>query len=140
MFKKILFLLLFSFISACSTNYTVSTNLDKQNFTDYFSAPAVQVYDNEQALPPRHKFITSVEGQDCQEQAHHAPPDRINARTQARKRAYEKKANAIIFSGCAVLTQEDLAQLSLSSDARQCHAITICYGKAYLVNDDSLEK
>ncbi len=120
-------------ISACSTNYQVSTNVDKENFQHYFSAAEVEIYEHEQDITARHQFIGVVEGQDCQERPHHAVPDEINARTQARQLAFEQKANAIIFTGCAELSPEQLAQLSRSNDAQQCHAIIICYGKAFAV-------
>ncbi|MCW8832431.1 MAG: Rcs stress response system protein RcsF [Colwellia sp.] len=124
-------------MTACNTNYQVSTNLDKENFQQYFSAAEVKIYESEKDMPTRRQFIGLVEGQDCQEKPHHAAPDNINARTQARQKAFEQKANGIIFTGCAELTPEQLVQLSQSSDAQQCHAITICYGKAYLVETET---
>jgi len=123
-------------ISACSTNYQISTNLDKENFQHYFSAAEVNIYENEQDITARHQFIGLVEGQDCQEKPYHAAPDKINARTQARQQAFEQKANAIVFTGCAELAPEQLAQLSRSNDAQQCHAIIICYGRAFAVEAD----
>jgi len=123
-------------ISACSSNYQISTNVDKENFQHYFSAAEVDIYENEQDITARHQFITMVEGQDCQEKPYHAAPDKINARTQARQQAFEQKANAVVFTGCAELAPEQLAQLSRSSDALQCHAIIICYGRAFAVETD----
>lgn len=127
-------------VAACNSNYQLSTNLDKENFQQYFSAAEVKIYENESDMPARHKFIGLVEGQDCQEKSHHAEPDEISARTQARQQAFEQKANGIVFTGCAALAPEHLAQLSQSNDAQQCHAITICYGKAYLVAPDTSAK
>tara|TARA_R110001583_G_C5603795_1_gene404738 strand:- start:685 stop:1110 length:426 start_codon:yes stop_codon:yes gene_type:complete len=125
-----------TFIASCSNNY-VSTNLDKENFSDYFSASNVKIYKSEQDINARYQFIGSVEGQDCQIKAHHALPDEVNARTQARQQAFDIKANAVVFSSCALLSQEQLAQLSHSNDAQQCHAIVICYAKAYAVESKS---
>ena len=87
-------------------------------------------------MPEHYQFISAVEGQDCQTKPHHALPDEINARTEARRQAFNKKANAVIFTGCAALDQEQLAQLGNSNDAKQCHAIIICYAKAFVVNQD----
>lgn len=127
---------LVSLISACSSNYQVSTNVDKENFKHYFSAAEVDIYENERDITARHQFIGLVEGQDCQEKPHHAAPDKINARTQARQQAFEQKANAVVFTGCAELAAEQLAQLSRSGDALQCHAIVICYGRAFAVETE----
>jgi len=124
-------------LSSCSNSY-VSTNFDKENFSDYFSASAVKIYKNEQEFHGRYQFIGAVEGQDCQEKAHHVMPDKINARTQARQQAFTLNANAVVFSGCALLDQEQLAQINsqnsrISKDAQQCQALVICYAKAYAI-------
>ena len=121
---------------SCSNQY-VSTNLDEENFNQYFSASKVKIYNSEKDINSRYQFIGSVEGQDCQVKAHHAVPDEINARTQARQQAFDKKANGVVFSGCALLTQEQLAQQNNSNDALQCHAIVICYAKAYAIETKS---
>jgi len=119
-------------ISACTNNY-VATNLDKANIVQYFSASEVTIY-QEEDLPTKHQYISLVEGQDCQIKPHHAAPDRIKARTQARQQAYNKKANAVVFTDCATLDNQQLKKLAKSSDAKQCHAIVICYAKAFVVN------
>lgn len=115
----------------CSSNYAVSTNLDKDNINQYFSASKVTIFDKESNIPGPYKFVQGVEGQDCQLRPHHAAPDKINARTQARQQAFNLGANAIVFSGCAQLTPEKLAELNQSNDAKQCHALVICYGRAF---------
>lgn len=135
--KKLLIAFLISLttgtlITSCSNRF-VSTNLDKDNFNQYFSASHVKIYNSEQEFNTRYQLIGTVEGQDCQIKAHHAVPDEVNARTQARQQAFDKQANAIIFSHCALLPQEQLAQLNNSNDAQQCHAIVICYAKAYAI-------
>lgn len=124
-------------LTSCSNNY-ISTNLDKDNFSEYFSASAVRIVNSEQDFSGRYQFIGAVEGQDCQVKAHHAAPDEINARTQARQQAFNLNANAVVFSGCALLDPEQLAQLNaqgskISNDAQQCQALIICYAKAYAV-------
>lgn len=119
-------------ITSCSGRY-VSTNFDKDNFNDYFSASKVKIFKQEEDITTRHNYLGVVEGQDCQVKAHHAVPDEINARTEARRHAFEKQANAVVFSGCTLLPSEKLAQLNRSNDAQQCHAIVICYAKAFAV-------
>jgi len=136
--KNKIILTLFSsvtLLSSCSSNYIVSTNLDKENFDHYFSASKVEIYDKENELPGPYKFVSLVEGQDCQSMPHQAEPDKINARTQARQQAFQRGANAIVFSGCALLDNEKLAKLNASNDAKQCHAIIICYARAFKVKE-----
>jgi RcsF protein len=132
MLKKSLIMILLIMITSCNNTYVVS-NLDKNNFTQYFSAAQVEIYKQEKDIKTRHNYIGVVEGQGCQIKPHHAAPDEINARTSARRQAFEQQANAIIFTGCALLTSEQLARLNNSSDAQQCHAIVICYAKAFAV-------
>jgi RcsF protein len=119
-------------IASCSGRY-VSTNLDKENFSDYFSPSRVKIFEQEKDIKLRHNYIGIVEGQDCQIKPHHALPDEVNARTEARRHAFEQQANAVVFSGCTLLTSEKLAQLNRSNDTQQCHAIVICYAKAFAV-------
>jgi len=132
MIKKLFTFILFAFVTSCSSQY-VSTNLDKDNFSNYFSASKVRIYQSEKDIIGSYKLIGSVEGQDCQIKPHHAEPDKVNARTQARQQAFTLNANGVVFTGCALLGQEELAQLNNSNDARQCNAIVICYAKAFVI-------
>lgn len=118
---------------SCSNRY-VSTNLDKENFNHYYSASNVKIYTSENDISGQYRYLGAVEGQDCQIKPHHAQPDEINARTQARQQAFSLQANAIVFSTCTLLSQEQLAQLSMSNDAKQCNTLVVCYGKAYAVD------
>jgi len=122
-------------LASCSNNY-VATNLDKENFNEYFSPAKVKIYETEQSISTQYQLIGVVEGQDCQKKPHHAAPDKINARTQARQQAFDKNANAVVFTGCVELTPEQLAHLGDSNDAQQCYAIIICYAKAFAVAAD----
>ena len=119
-------------LTSC-TNSLVSTNIDKENFNHYFSAGNVKIYSQEQDIQSNYQLVGIVQGQDCQRKAHHAAPDEVIARTQARRQAFDKKANGIVFSKCALLSHEQLSQLNNSSDAKQCHAIIVCYAKAYTI-------
>ena len=58
-------------LSACSSTYTLSTNLDKENFKDYFSHSHVKVVEDESDFTGRYKLIGMVEGQNCQAKSHH---------------------------------------------------------------------
>lgn len=112
-------------LSACSSQYTLSTNLDKENFRNYYSHSQVKVVEDESEFSGRFKLIGMVEGQNCQAKSHHALPDEIEARTQARRNAFEQQANAIVFTGCALINDDQANQ--------QCVATVVCYGKAYQV-------
>lgn len=112
-------------LSACSSQYTLSTNLDKANFKSYFSHSQVKVVEDESDFTGRYKLIGMVEGQNCQAKSHHALPDEVEARTQARRNAFNQQANAIIFTGCALINDDQANQ--------KCIATVVCYGKAYQV-------
>jgi RcsF protein len=132
MFKTSMIMLLVIMIASCSNNY-VASNLDKNKIERYFSASQVDIYKQEQDIKTRYEYISAVEGQDCQVQPHHAAPDEVNARTQARRQAFNKKANGVIFTGCTLLTPQQLSQHNNSNDAQQCHAVVICYARAFLI-------
>lgn len=118
-------------ISGCQNNLQVSTNLDKENFQQYFSANKVKIYQNEQDIKQKYQALGVVEGEDCQLKAHHAAPNEINARTQARQKAFEKQGNGIIFTGCALINESEKANYGLES--KQCYAVLVCYAKALKV-------
>ncbi len=112
-------------LSACVNRYSVSTNLDSENFAEYFSPSQVTIYQSEQDILTDHRYLGSVEGEDCQAKAHHQAPDEITARTQARKKAFQLGAKAIVFTGCALIEKNEAD--------KQCLATLVCYGKAYQV-------
>jgi RcsF protein len=113
------------FIVSCSGQYTFDSNLDANNAKQYFSASKVNIYNDEAEFITNYTYIGLVEGEDCQEKQHLAAPDVINARTKARQLAFSKQANAIIFTQCVEIK------------TKQCVAQVVCYGKAYLVNNQA---
>ncbi|MFD2166463.1 Rcs stress response system protein RcsF [Thalassotalea euphylliae] len=117
-------------IVGCAKISTVNTNLDRENFEHYFSPSRVAIYESEQNFIGKYQFIGAVEGENCQAKAHLAAPDPIEARTEARRAAYQLGANAIVFSGCA----------EIEDKTKHCHASVICYGKAYQVEQTGQEK
>ncbi len=122
-------ILVSSLAVGCAKINDISTNLDRDNFKHYFSPTKVKIVESEKELTGKYKFVGLVEGESCQAKAHHAAPNEIDARTQARRKAYELEANAIIFSRC-VMIEEDQA-------AKYCVASTVCYGRAYQVEQPS---
>lgn len=139
--KHLLAISILYLVTACASQYQVKTNLDKSNFKDYFSPTAVTIYPDEQSMlktkdskknqTTKFQYLGAVEGDDCQEKTHHQAPDEINARTDARRKAYDLGANAIIFSGCALIEKNDAD--------KKCLATTVCYGRAYQLSADSNE-
>ncbi|WP_394175122.1 Rcs stress response system protein RcsF [Thalassotalea litorea] len=107
------------FLASCSSNMRVETNLDEENFTEYFAAGSVDVFESTNALPGPAKFIGLVEGESCQMKASDATANAADARTEARKKAAGLKANAVVFTSC------------IDIDEPQCHQLLVCYGKAY---------
>ena len=114
--------------SGCAKINDISTNLDRDNFKNYFAPTKVKIVESEKDFTGKYLFIGLVEGESCQEKSHHAAPNEIDARTEARRQAYKLDANAIIFSQCVII-EEDKA-------AKYCLASTVCYGRAYKVEQD----
>lgn len=132
-FSKIKAALCCTILAACSSQYQVSTNLDKENFYNAFAPAKVSIFESENDFVNRYKFLGGVKGESCQAKAHHEEPNEIDARTQARLKAFELGANAIVFSGCS-LAIEDEAD-------RKCVRTKLCYGKAYFIeNIENTEK
>jgi len=111
---------LLSLLSSCS-NYTFTSNLDQENIKDYFAPSSVTIYENDTQLPTIKQYISAVEGESCQIENNDPPANKIEARTQARKKAFKLKANAVVFSNCT------------QTQTKQCTQLVICYAKAYQV-------
>ena len=106
-------------LASCTGNYTVESNVKPDNATEYFSASKVKIFSDESEFMSSFKYVGLVEGEDCQKEQHLAPPDVINARTQARQVAFKQQANAVIFTSCVDI------------ETKHCVAQVVCYGKAY---------
>jgi len=134
-------------LTSCTNNYTFTSNLNKENIKEYFGPAQVVIYNHEGELPQPYTYTGLVEGQDCQIKPHHAQPDKKVARTEARRLAYKRGANAVIFTSCAMLFDkgsDKKANVNNSkkdniinsndtdnNDVLQCHALMVCYGKSY---------
>ncbi|MEH6451985.1 MAG: Rcs stress response system protein RcsF [Psychromonas sp.] len=115
------FLILFCcslFLTACS-NFDYSTNLDKENFDEYFKPSQVTVYEKDQLDDLDYQFIRAVEGSSCQEEPNDRPADIKVARTNARIHAANIDANGIVFQSC----------ISFPED-KSCITNIICYAQA----------
>ncbi len=105
----------------CSSNYEFSSNLDKENFDNYFAVGKVKTYASANDLPEDNELVGVFEGASCQEKAHLAEPDEIDAKNMAKRKAHALDANAIIFSDCVMV------------ESTACVQELLCYGKAYKV-------
>lgn len=119
--KKLTLLVLTLLIIGCAPITSVKTNLDPENFTNYFAPFKVKIYNSIKELPKERQLIGLVEGDDCQQKPHLAAPDQIKAKNMARRQAAELKANAVIFSQC------------IAVENKACHASIVCYAQAYQV-------
>ncbi|HEY5715763.1 MAG TPA: Rcs stress response system protein RcsF [Psychromonas sp.] len=109
-------------LTACS-HFDFSSNVDKQNFEDYFKPSQVTVYEKSQLTDLDYQFIGAVEGSSCQEEENDRPADIREARTNARIHAAEMQANGIVFQSC----------LTFKKDSA-CVSNIICYGRAINVS------
>ncbi|WP_286235631.1 Rcs stress response system protein RcsF [Thalassotalea sediminis] len=116
-------------LGACSSQYAVKTNVDKTNFSRYFSPTKVKIYQNEQELPSTYQSLGGVEGESCQSKSHHEMPNIIDARTDARRTAFQQGANAIIFTNCALIENNQAD--------KKCIRTRVCYGRIFFINDKS---
>ena len=123
MYQKITVVIFLLTLFCCSTDYQIQSNVDLAKITQYFSPSQVTIYESEEDIKAVYQFIGAVEGESCQSQPHHQQIDEVTARTNARKNAYLLKANAIVFSGCALITGDKADKYCISS--------YICYGRAF---------
>ena len=126
MLLRIRFITLLSVIalSGCSS-YQFSSNLDKENFDEYFKPSQVTVYSKSDLKDLDYQLIGAVEGSSCQEEKNQLPADIKQARTNARINASNMHANGIVFQSC----------LNFDADAT-CLSNIICYGRAIDVSID----
>ncbi|GAA4874374.1 Rcs stress response system protein RcsF [Ferrimonas pelagia] len=104
-------------LAGCSTDLSFSSNLDKDNFDDYFAAGQVKLLDT---IPPQAKRLGLVEGQSCQSGPQYPIPTPAEARTDLRKQAAALGANAVQLQLCTELEPGD----------NGCLASMVCYGEA----------
>ena len=118
MFRSILLVCSVLSISACS-NFQFSSNLDKENFDEYFKPSKVTIYEKSELLKLEYEVLGAVEGSSCQEEVNDRPADIKQARTRARINAAELNANGIVFQTC----------INFEKD-KSCISNIICYARA----------
>ena len=101
------------------------TNLDPDNFTEYFKPSSVEVYTNESILQHRFKSLGLVTGLACQETEDDFIARESEARTDAKLKAADLGANGIVFGKCIRLEKTATCVVSVT-----------CYGEAFQVAQD----
>lgn len=109
-------------LAGCS-NYEFSSNVDKENFDEYFKPSQVTIYSKEELKTLDYQLLGVVEGSSCQEESNDLPADIKQARTNARINAADMNANGIVFQSCINFEQDNT-----------CISNIICYGRAIDVN------
>ena len=106
------------FLSACG-HFQSSSNLDKQNFEEYFAPSHVPIYEKDELLTLDYEVIGAVEGSSCQIDENDRPADVREARTKARINAAALHANGVSFQSCITFKPDNV-----------CLSNIICYGRA----------
>lgn len=120
MMKRLI--LIMPLIASGCANYAFNSNLDKENFDDYFKPGSVQIYQQDELAGLNYLYLGTIEGESCQSDANQPRPNAGDARTQARRRAADMGANGVTIDKCAEL-----------SDTPGCLKQVICYGQALKV-------
>ncbi len=111
-------------LSGCQ-DVAFETNLNPENFTEYFKPSTVEVYTNESILQHRFESLGLVTGLACQETEDDFIARESEARTDARRKAADMGANGIVFGKCIRLEQ-----------TASCAVSVTCYGEAFKVAQD----
>ncbi len=119
--KKTFLLLLL--LTGCS-NYTVNTNLDKKNFTDYFAVSGVDYYQTDELVNKKVTHLGIIEGESCQENVKQPPPEANQAKIAAKRRAAELGANGVVIGACIEM-----------EPSKQCVAGIRCFADAVIVTE-----
>ncbi len=114
-------LLLGLLLAGCS-QYSFHTNLDRENFTEYFKPGTVTLLEKSQLAELNYLSLGTVEGESCQSDANQPVPNLGDARTDARRKVADMGGNAVVFGKCVTFT-----------GTPTCLATLVCYGQALKV-------
>ena len=114
-------------LNACQ-DVSFESNLNPQNFTEYFKPSSVEVYTEDTIKEHRYHSLGLVTGLACQENEDDFVARASEARTDARIKAADMGANGIVFEQCITLKK-----------TKACNVSVTCYGEAFKV-DDSFKK
>ena len=115
-------ILMMPLIASGCADFAFNSNLDKENFDEYFKPGSVQIYEQGQLADLNYLYLGTVEGESCQSDAKQPIPNAGEARTLARRRVADMGGNGVTFDKCAEF-----------SDTPGCLKQVICYGQALKV-------
>lgn len=110
-------------LTSCS-NFEFSTNLDPSNFKEYFKPSYVNEYSEAELAKIPNRSLGTVSGLSCQIKEQDAIANEADARTDARVKAVDKGANAIVFGKCVRLENTPACLVSIT-----------CYADALVVDE-----
>ncbi len=122
--KNILLIAIASCILAGCTGYSFQSNLNPNNFKEYYKPSAVDVVTDEDLQGKPYKSKGMVTGLSCQAKQSDAVATDADARTDARLKAVDKNANAIRFKKCVRLENTPACIVSWS-----------CYADALIIEE-----
>ena len=118
-------ILMMPLIASGCADFAFNSNLDKENFDEYFKPGGVRIYEQNQLADLNYLYLGTVEGESCQADANQAVPNTGEARTLARRRVADMGGNGVSFDKCAEF-----------SDVPGCLKQVICYGQALKVAEE----
>ncbi|MDY6322053.1 MAG: Rcs stress response system protein RcsF [Succinivibrio sp.] len=121
--KKIALVFAAFALAGCS-GYSVHTNLDPDNFREYFKPSGAQSVTDEDLQGRAYKVIGQVTGLSCKAGEYDPAPTEADARTKARLKAVDLGANAVKFGRCVRLENTPACLVSVT-----------CYGDALVVQE-----
>ena len=125
---KYLTVLLASIVLTSCSNFEFKTNLDPQNFKEYFKPSYVTEVDEDDLATVPNKSLGIVSGLSCKIKDTDAQANEADARTEARKKAVDLGANAIKFGKCVRLENTPACQVSVT-----------CYADALIIDESKLK-
>lgn len=109
------------FLSGCSL-FNVHTNLDKENFTEYFKPSSVEIMEKNQLTDLNTVMLGTVEGESCQADDTQPQPNKTDAVTAMRRKVADMGGNTLVLGKCAEMPA-----------TTNCKASLVCFGQGYKV-------
>ncbi len=119
-------LLPLTLLVACSQHYDLQTNLDPENFQEYFKPSQVSLF-SESNLPEGATRLDEVTGSSCQAHQQDIPATEGEAIREARVAAAELRADALLI---------DICESEQSDQPGGCLSLVTCYGRAFKLPAD----
>ena len=67
-------ILMMPLIASGCANYAFNSNLDKENFDEYFKPGSVRIYEQDELADLNYLYLGTIEGESCQADANQAVP------------------------------------------------------------------